>query len=80
MNGSFSLTAVWVHPCQAHLPTLTDAAQKLMLQADEGPNWPYAYTWMNDAMAHMPLSSEGHIGIMTDSIRSMITCSCLDQL
>ena len=35
---------------------------------------------MNDAMAHVPLSSEGHIGIMTDGIPSMNACSCLDQL
>ena len=51
-----------------------------MLLTDESPNWPYAYAQMNDAMAHAPLSSEGHIGIMTDGIPSMNTCSCLDQL
>ena len=62
------------------LPTLVDAAQKLMLLANEGPNWPYAYVQMNDAMAHMPVCSEGHIGIMTDGIPSMNACSHLDQL
>ena len=76
----FSLTAVWVHPHQVCLPTLGEAAQKLMLLADESPNWPHAYASMKDAMAHMPFSSEGHIGIMTDGIPSMNTCSCLDQL
>ena len=64
----FGLTAMWAHPCQACLPTLVDAAQKLMLLANKGPSWPYAYMQMNDAMAHTPLSSEGHIGIMTDGI------------
>ena len=77
----FGLTAMWGHPHQAHcLPTLGEAAQKLMLLADESPNWPYAYMQMNDAMAHMPLSSEGHIGIMTDGIPSINACSHLDQL
>ena len=47
----FGLTDVWAHPCQAHLPTLVDVAQKLMLLANKGPNWPYAYVQMNDAMA-----------------------------
>ena len=61
----FGLTTVWVHSHQAHLPTLAEAVQKLMLLASEGTNWPYAYTWMNDAMAHTPLYSEGHIGIKT---------------
>ena len=36
--------------------------------------------WIHDTMAHMPLSSEGHIGIMTDSIPSTNACSHLDQL
>ena len=50
-----------MHPCQAHLPMLADAAQKILLLADEGANWPYAYIRMNDAMAHTPLSSVGHM-------------------
>ena len=59
---------MWMHPCQVHLPMLTDAAQKLLLLVDEGTNWPYAYIRMNDAMAHMPLSSIGHIGVMTSHL------------
>ena len=35
---------------------------------------------MNDAIAHAPLSSEGHIGIMTDGMPSMNTCGHLKQL
>ena len=76
----FNLTSMWVHPCQVHLATLVEAAQKLMLLADKGANWPYAYAWMNDSMAHVPLSSEGHIGIMTDGLPSTNACGCLDQL
>ena len=51
-----------------------------MLPADEGTDWPYAYAWMNDTMAHMPLSSEGHIGITTEGLPSTNTCSHLDHL
>ena len=76
----FSLTAMWVHPHQACLPTLADATWNLMLLANEGPNWQYAYVQMNDAMANVPLPSEVHIGIMTDGIPSTNACSCLDQL
>ena len=35
---------------------------------------------MNNALAHVPLSSEGHIGIMTSDLPSWNTCSCLHQL
>ena len=51
-----------------------------MLLADEGTNWPYAYARMNDAMAHAPLSSERHIGIMTGGLPNRNACSHLHQL
>ena len=35
---------------------------------------------MNDAMTHAPLSSEGHIGIMTSGLPSRNACGCLHQL
>ena len=76
----FGLTAVWAHPHQACLPTLGEAAQKLMLLAKESPNCPYVYAQMNDAVALAPLSSEGHTGITPGGIPSMNVCGHLDQL
>ena len=35
---------------------------------------------MNDAVAYAPLSSEGHIDVMTDSITSVNACSHPDQM
>ena len=35
---------------------------------------------INDTMTHTPLSSQWHIGGMTDGIPSMNACSCLNQL
>ena len=69
-----------MHPHQAHLPMLADAAQKLLLLADEDSNWPYAYIRMNDAMIHAPLSSIGHIGVMTSDLPSQNACVCLHQI
>ena len=76
----FGLTAMWAYPHKAHLPILGEVAWKLMLLANESPNWPYAYAWMNDTMSHMPLSSEGHIGIMTDGIPSINACGSLEGM
>ena len=67
----FGLRDMWVHSHQACLPTLADATQKLMLLADKDPNWPYAYEHMNVTVAHLPLSSDRHSGIMTDGIPSV---------
>ena len=76
----FSLTTIWVHPHQTCLPTLVGVAWKVMLLANEGTNLPHAYAWMNDTMAHIPLSSEGHIGIMTGGLPRMNACGHLNQL
>ena len=76
----FRLTAVWMHLCQAHLPVLVDAAQKLLLLVDEGTDWTYAYTRMNDAVVQALLSSVGNIGVMTGDLLSQNTCSHLHQI
>ena len=76
----FGLMAIWTTPHQVCLPTLADVAQKLILLADEGTNWPYTYARMNDAMAHAPLSSKRHISIMTGALPSRNACSYLNQL
>ena len=76
----FGLTAMWAHPCQAHLHTLGEVAHKLILLASEGADWPYTFVGMNNTMPHAPLSSEGHIGSMTDGAPSMNACSHLHQL
>ena len=72
----FGLAAVWAYSCQAHLHTLGEAAHKLILLADKGLDWLYAFVWMNNAMSHTLLSSEGHIGPMKDRVPSMNACGC----
>ena len=51
-------------------------AQCLVLLADEGLDWPYAFVQMNNAMLHMLLSSEGHI----ESEPQRNPCDLLHQL
>ena len=66
----FGLTAVWAHLCQAHFPPLPEAACILVLLADVSKDWLYTFEQLNDAVAHVPLSDEGHISAMTDSVAS----------
>ena len=44
---------MWVQPHQDHLSTLVEAAQKLMLLADDSADWLYAFLCMNDTMLHV---------------------------
>ena len=74
------LTAVWAHPYQAHFPTLPEVAHKLVLLADISKDWPYAFVWLNDAVAHAPLSDEEHVSIMMDGMPSSDACSWLHKL
>ena len=76
----FSLPAVWAHPCQGHLSTLAEAAQSLMLLANDSPDWLYAFICMSDTMLHIPLSDNEHISTMTDGICSIYAYGWLYQL
>ena len=76
----FGLTAVWAHPHQACLHTLEEVAHKVLLFADDGPDWPYAFVQMNDTVSHVPLSSKGHVSTMTDGVLSTNVYGQLHQL
>ena len=75
----FSLAVVLAHPHQGHLSTLAEAAHKLMLLVDNGPDWLYAFIHMSNTMLHMPLSDNGHISTMTDGVHSGKACGQLHQ-
>ena len=76
----FSLAVLWVYLCQGHLSTLVKAAQKLMLLADNSPDWLYAFVHMSDTILHVPLSNNGHIGTMADGICSVSACGWFHQI
>ena len=76
----FDLMAVWVHPHQTCLASPVEVAQCLVLQANEGPNWLYAFILMNDTILHALLSRKGHLGILMEGKPQRNPCSLLYQL
>ena len=72
--------AVWAHPCQAHYHSLEEVAHKLALLVDESTDWAYIFVQLNEALSHVPLSSEGHISAMMDGASSMDAWGWLQQL
>ena len=62
--------AIWTHPCQAHYHSLEEVAHKFALLVDESADWAYAFVQLNEALSHVPFSSEGHVSTMTDGAPS----------
>ena len=50
----FRLVAVWMHPCQAHLPSLDEVARKLALLINTGEDWTYVCMQLNEGSNHIP--------------------------
>ena len=76
----FGLIAMWAHPHQICLVSLVEVTWCLVLLDDEGPDWPYTFVWMNNTVLHMPLSSEGHLGVLTEGKPQRNLCGLLHQL
>ena len=76
----FSLVAVWAHPHQVCLASLVEVAQCLILLTDKGVDWPYTFIQMNNAILHVPLSSEGHFSILMEGKPQRNPCGFLHQL
>ena len=79
-NPLFGLAEVYAHSCWGHLTTLVKAAQKLLLLANDGPDWPYTFVCMSNTMLHAPLSNIGNIGAMVDGVHTANACGELHQL
>ena len=61
----FGLVGVWVHPNQALLPSLKEAARKLTLLINlKGCH--YTFVWVSKDSQHIPLSDAGHISVLVD--------------
>ena len=76
----YGLAIMWVHPYQARVSTIEDAAKKLILLASAGPNWPYAFVWFNGDAHHMSLPKGGHLSAMMEGMPSNILCGRICQL
>ena len=71
---------VWVHPYQACIPTLDEAAGKLALLTTSHENWAYAFVRFNEDTQHVPLPKEGHLSAMIEGMPSRNVYGCLCQL
>ena len=77
---AFGVAMVWVHPYQACVSTLDEAAKKLALLTTSSKNWAYAFVQFNEDAQHVPLPKEGHLSGMTEEASSRIACRHLCQL
>ena len=71
---------VWVHPYQAGVSTMDDAAEKLSQLASTRPNWPYALVQLNGDAYHVLLPNVGHLSVMAERSTSSVPCGKICQL
>ena len=76
----FGHAMVWIHPYQACISTLDEAAKKLTLVITSSENWAYAFVWFNKDAQHIPFPKEGHLSAMIEGAPSRVTCGHLCQL
>ena len=76
----YGLAMVWVHPYQARVSMIDDAAKQLTQLASTGPDWPYALVWLNGDACHMPLPTGGHLSVMMEGNTSNVPYRKTHQL
>ena len=76
----FGLAPILAHSHQAHYHTLEEVVCKLALLVDKCVDWAYAFVWLNEALSHAPLLSEGHIRTMMNGRPSTDAQGQLHQL
>ena len=63
-DRKYGLSTIWVNPCQVRVCSMEEVVRELTTWVSSGPNWPYAFVWLNEDTCHMPLPKEGHLGIL----------------
>ena len=77
---NYGLLTIWVNPSQARVPSMEEAVGKLATCASSGPNWPYALVQLHEGTCHVPLSQEGHMGILPQQGLEATPCGQVSQL
>ena len=70
----YSLSTIWVNPCQARVSTVEEAVRQLTGLVSSGPKWPYDLVWFNRDTCHAPLPREGHLSVQPEGGTSSATC------
>ena len=79
-DRKYSLSTIWVNPCQARVPTMEEADRELTTWVSSGPDWPYTLLWLNEDTCHAPLPKEKHLGILPQGGTDITACGRISQL
>ena len=76
----YGRSTVWVHPYQARVSTVEEAAKQLTPLISTGSDWPYALVQLNGDACHAPLPIERHLSVMVEGGTSSVACRRISQL
>ena len=63
-NRKYSLSTIWVNPCQARVPSMQEEIKELTTWVSNGPDWHYTLVQLNEDTHHVALPKEGHLGML----------------
>ena len=76
----YGLSIVWANPSQVRAASMEEAIRKLTACTSSGTDWPYILVWLHEGTCHVPLSKEGHLGILPQRGAEVVPCGQFSQL
>ena len=79
-NRKYGLSAIWVNPHQARVPSMEEAVKELTAWVSSRPDWPYTLVQLNEDTFHALLSKEGHLGMLPTGGTDSTACRRISQM
>ena len=76
----YGLLTIRVNPTQARVPSMEEVVGKLTTCTFSGPDWPYTLVQLHEGTHHVPLSKEGHVGILPHRGVEATPCRLIRQV
>ena len=79
-DRKYGLLTIWLNPFQARVHSMQEVVKNLTIWVSSGPNWPYTLVQLHEDTCHVPLTKEGHLGILPQTGAEMTACGRISQL
>ena len=79
-DGHYGQSIILANPSQARVASMEEMVGKLTACTSSGTNWLYTLVQLHEGTCHVPLSKEGHLGILPQREAEVAPCGWISQL